>query len=388
MKNNPKFTVLLPAKGRPALAREALISVLNQSYKDFEVIVSNNGADLDVKAAIENQLTDSRVIYIEHKNALPMPEHWENISLLAKGEYLTVLPDRSVLKQNALETLCKLHDSGGEDAKVISWPWDLYYDNYNLLLPYKSLNKDNSNLVLESPQLLLNSLASTSNYPCALPRALNSSVSLDVIKTIREKCGAAFLPMSPDYKFAFACLMITKRITHLNSPLMISQGLNVSNGGNAYLTDSSKYLDTLGIANLINYSPIKNLFVENCIAEDFFSTCHMFNRVDLIAKIDISNLYIKCLLELHEKKAAKISSPEQLKEFSESIFVSLAKERSDVRNKVDIYFNNKASRLNVVKILLKSILKKHIAFLRPFLLKSRGAVRFDSALIAAGHHQK
>ena len=264
MNLSPFFSVLLPTKGRPELARDALLSVLGQTFIDFEVIVSNNGADSATRAALGSLVHDSRVRYLEQEQILPMPEHWEKLSRLAKGHYLTVLPDRSVLKQGALAKIACLHQAGGADAEVITWPWDLYYES-GFLLPFAQTT--DASVVLESVKLCIDCFRPQAPYPMALPRGLNSSVSANVIRSIRNRHGEAFAPISPDFSFAFNCLLNHPRVVHLEESQMISQGLNVSNGGNAYLTDANAYVSSLGLGQVIKHSPISSLFVENIIAE-------------------------------------------------------------------------------------------------------------------------
>jgi hypothetical protein len=386
MSQKPKFSILLPAKGRPDLVRDALISILEQDFDDYEVIVSNNGADPNVKAEIEDLCASSKVIYVEFKDVLPMPEHWEKISLLASGSYLTVLTDRSVLKQNALKTLSDIHEKGGDDAKVVSWCWDLYYSELNLLMPLRGLTSEV--MVLESTETIINSISvNAGKYPTALPRGLNSSVSMDIVKKLREKAESAFTTINPDFSFAYHCLMEQKRHTYINSALMISQGLKVSNGGNAYLTDSSKYVATLGLKNPISYSPIKALFVENVIAEDFFSACHLYNRQDILQKYDASNLYLKCWYELHEKKAAKILDNDRLYHLENAIVDALKKESPEIQAKVTEVMNSNSalSTSLTLKRALKRLIGAKLEILRPILLRVRGAKSTKSILHASGH---
>lgn len=379
----PIFTVLLPAKGRPHLVREALLSILDQSYRDIEVIVSNNGADPAVRSAIEDQLNDPRVRYLEQPQVLPMPCHWEQISLLAKGRYLTVLTDRSVLKQGALKLIADLHRLGSHEAAIVTWSWDLYFDQSKILLP--SAGNAQDPVVLESAALLLDSLRVGGPYPYAFPRGLNSSVSLDLIGKIRERVGSAFLPLSPDFSFAYACLMVHPWVTHLNRALMISQGLNVSNGGNAYRTDASDYVSTLGLQEPIRYSPIKAMFVENLITEDFLAACHRFERHDLLAKFDPSHLFMKCWLELTEKRSANILPSQRIEELAWSLETALADQPSSVRQRVDAFMKQPATPKIRLRQGLKKMLGAHAEQLQPVLLRLRGGRRINSVLIASGH---
>jgi glycosyltransferase involved in cell wall biosynthesis len=87
--SKPAFSVLIPAKGQPDLVPDALISILRQTFTDFEVIVSNNGADPQVCDALSHLLSDSRVRYLEQAEVVPMPKHW--------GVHLNLASSRHVL---------------------------------------------------------------------------------------------------------------------------------------------------------------------------------------------------------------------------------------------------------------------------------------------------
>lgn len=383
MNGVPTFSVLLPAKGRPGLVRDALLSVLEQSYGSFEIIVSNNGAELAVRDAIADRLDDPRIRYLEQPKVLPMPEHWERLSRLACGRYLMVLPDRSVLKQETLAKVAELHASGGEEAAIVTWSWDLYFNESRLLLPFAG--RELSAKVLDSTILALDSLRARASYPSALPRGLNSSVSMDLINKIRSRNGAVFSPINPDFSFAYDCLMFHPRVTHLNQALMISQGLSVSNGGNAYRTDASSYVDTLGLKTPIRYSPIKAMFVENIIAEDFFAACHRFCRHDILAKFDVADLYLRCWVELEEKRSAGVLSTQNIWELEKSLETSLAMETPSVVSRVNALRKKPDDLKTRIRRVLKKQLGAHIDRLQPFILRLRGAKRFNSILAASGH---
>lgn len=381
--DNPTFSILLPAKGRPELVPDALVSVLEQSFEDFEVIVSNNGGDTAVRDALVDLCCDQRVRYVEQQRVLPMPEHWEHLSRLARGRYQIVVPDRSVMKQNALSKIEQLHASGGEDAEIISWSWDLFHSKAGML--ESVVRHTMSSVVLGSDAVAIDSLRISNSFPMALPRGLNSSVASSLIEELRIRIGAAFTTINPDFSFAYACLLMRKRLTHLSQPLCISQGLSVSNGGNAYKTDACGYIETLGLDEPIRFSPIKAAFVENIIAEDFFAACHAFGRPDLRAKMEIADLYLKCFAELDVKRNARILAPERIAELTAELEQALEREMDSVRVRVNEAKSARRTYAGFVRSALRRVLGDGVDHLRPLVLRWNGGRRFSSALEAAGH---
>ncbi|MEK7645688.1 MAG: glycosyltransferase family A protein [Patescibacteria group bacterium] len=61
----PKVSVIVPTHNRPEMLKRAVNSVLNQTYRDFEVIVIDDGLEKRADEII-NSLNDSRLKYIQH----------------------------------------------------------------------------------------------------------------------------------------------------------------------------------------------------------------------------------------------------------------------------------------------------------------------------------
>lgn len=66
----PLVTVIIPAYGVNAYIEDAINSVLAQTYKQFEVVVINDGAPADETAELQEILSqyDDRVVYMERPN--------------------------------------------------------------------------------------------------------------------------------------------------------------------------------------------------------------------------------------------------------------------------------------------------------------------------------
>ena len=62
-----KFSVIIPTYNRARLIKETISSLLDQSFKDFEVIVVDDGSTDDTRAVVQ-ELKDPRVVYLYKKN--------------------------------------------------------------------------------------------------------------------------------------------------------------------------------------------------------------------------------------------------------------------------------------------------------------------------------
>ena len=51
--NNPKISICIPAYNREKFLYEALFSVINQTYKNIEIIVSDDNSDINLKKIVD-----------------------------------------------------------------------------------------------------------------------------------------------------------------------------------------------------------------------------------------------------------------------------------------------------------------------------------------------
>lgn len=107
--NNIKYTFLLPAYKTKYL-KEALDSLLDQTYKDFKIIVSDDNSPEDIRGIVDS-FDDVRIEYRKNKNnigGLKLVEHWNLLLNLCDTEYLIVASDDDVYSAKFLENIDRL----------------------------------------------------------------------------------------------------------------------------------------------------------------------------------------------------------------------------------------------------------------------------------------
>lgn len=106
--NDPTVTVIMPTYCRAdAGLKKSIESVLNQTYKDFEFIIIDDGSrDSTFSILQEYQQLDPRIVIIRHQlnSGLPALRVNEGI-LLSKGKYIAYQFDDDELLPNGLEIL-------------------------------------------------------------------------------------------------------------------------------------------------------------------------------------------------------------------------------------------------------------------------------------------
>jgi len=99
--NNPLVSIVTPTYNRPVLLKRTLSSLINQSYKNIEMIVVND-AGQDVQAVIDD-LDDSRIKYFQNEKNVGLAAT-RNVALKkSTGLYLCLLDDDDIYLKYALE---------------------------------------------------------------------------------------------------------------------------------------------------------------------------------------------------------------------------------------------------------------------------------------------
>lgn len=102
---------------REEYLREAIESILNQSYKNFELIIFNDGSTNNAKQVILSY-KDPRIRYYEHKNQ-GIAKTTNKMLELAKGEYIALADSDDVSIESRLEREAKFLDNNA-DVDVVS----------------------------------------------------------------------------------------------------------------------------------------------------------------------------------------------------------------------------------------------------------------------------
>lgn len=102
----PKYSFVLPAY-KATFLRESIDSILNQTYKDFELIIVNDASPEDL-TSIVNSYSDKRIqYYINEKNVggTDLVAQWNHCITYATGEYLILASDDDVYHLDYLEKM-------------------------------------------------------------------------------------------------------------------------------------------------------------------------------------------------------------------------------------------------------------------------------------------
>lgn len=100
----PFFSICISALNMENYIKRALLSILNQSFQDFEIIIINDNSNDDTQNIINKmRITDIRIKCIIHKKNMGVYSSRIEAILTAKGKYIILMdPDDMFLNENLL----------------------------------------------------------------------------------------------------------------------------------------------------------------------------------------------------------------------------------------------------------------------------------------------
>ena len=117
-----KFSIILPVRNGMPLIVDAVNSVLNQTYQNFELhILDNNSSDGTLEWC--ETINDARVKVFTSETSLSIEDSWGRIVDIEKNEFITMLAHDDILLPNFLKNInnlinqhpeAKLYQTNGE----------------------------------------------------------------------------------------------------------------------------------------------------------------------------------------------------------------------------------------------------------------------------------
>jgi len=102
--NQPLVSVLMPAYNAKRFIRQAIDSILNQSYKNIELLIADDCSKDNTKQIIDSY-TDNRIRRFYNEKNLGYLKTWNKIIAEAKGSYITFQDADDVSDLNRIELM-------------------------------------------------------------------------------------------------------------------------------------------------------------------------------------------------------------------------------------------------------------------------------------------
>jgi glycosyltransferase involved in cell wall biosynthesis len=109
----PKVSVLIPTYNRKVYLRETLESVFAQTYKDYEVVVVDDGSTDGTEEMLNEDGYNARYYWVDHIGQYAVRN---KLIELAQGEYITFVDSDDLLFPDTIERLMRVIEERGPDV--------------------------------------------------------------------------------------------------------------------------------------------------------------------------------------------------------------------------------------------------------------------------------
>jgi glycosyltransferase involved in cell wall biosynthesis len=131
----PKVTVLMPVYNGQKYLKEAIESILNQTFEDFEFLIINDGSTDKSEDIIEEyKKKDSRIIYKKNEKNLGLIKTLNSGLAVACGEYIIRMDSDDVSELNRIEKQVQFLDKYSDIGVLGSW-FDFINDSLEVKWP-------------------------------------------------------------------------------------------------------------------------------------------------------------------------------------------------------------------------------------------------------------
>jgi glycosyltransferase involved in cell wall biosynthesis len=114
------FSVIMPTYNQSGFIKRAILSLYQQTYQEWELIIINDGCTDDTENYIEEYLSDKRVRYIKNAFNQGLGSAINQGLNIAQFDYITYLPSDDFYYNNQLQSMSEKLDEQGDAIMVIS----------------------------------------------------------------------------------------------------------------------------------------------------------------------------------------------------------------------------------------------------------------------------
>ena len=118
----PKVSVLMPIyKTNEKYLREAIESIINQTFTDFEFIILNDSPDDLTLEQLVLSYDDSRIRYIKNKQNMGISQSRNKLIDLARGKYIAIFDHDDISHPSRLEKQVNFMENNPHVGVVGTW---------------------------------------------------------------------------------------------------------------------------------------------------------------------------------------------------------------------------------------------------------------------------
>ncbi len=129
--NTPKVSVIMPVYNtKEEYLREAIESILNQTFKDFELIIVNDGSTNNAEEVIKSY-KDKRIRYYKNETNIGIPKTRNRLLSLATGQFIANMDSDDISLPERLKTQVDYLENNPNVSIIGSW-FELFPNNLTI----------------------------------------------------------------------------------------------------------------------------------------------------------------------------------------------------------------------------------------------------------------
>lgn len=339
--NKPFFSIVLPTRNRANLLPFAIRSVLNQTFGDYELIISDNFSS-DETSAVAQSFDDKRIKYFRTEKSFSIGDSYQFALSHAKGEFIAFLSDDDAYAKIFLERLESVINK--ENADIVNCNLAHFYSSDNweygkkispqslLIHPFsRELSIFNKNEAVAALFAFVRLTFDASKHRSfTLPRLVNSACHYSIIKKVEKRLPKIFPVVGTDTYTAPLFLNLARKYCIIDEPLFIHHIW----GGSATSGEQSlfqKYPEE----GIFDYVPLKRLLsLPNYLTNTTLRAKCDWGEDFQEVPFDWSYYFITSYLELEHMRVNEIDVSEQLEEFEQVLSKQDEKLQKKVRSAI------------------------------------------------------
>ena len=135
MKNSPLVSICIPVYNAEKFIKDAIVSCLQQSYKNIEVIIVDN-LSTDRSFEIAKTFSDSRIRVFRNSTNIGMCGNWNICLKHANGEFIKILPADDLLNIECIKEQVNIFNTH-EDISLVCCSRKVMLDSGKVLFSRK-----------------------------------------------------------------------------------------------------------------------------------------------------------------------------------------------------------------------------------------------------------
>ena len=306
-----KYTVIIPTRDRAETLEATLRTCLRQTYKNFEIIVSDN-CSFDNTREVVDCFNDPRIRYINPGRCLSMSGNFEfALGHVTEGFVMFVGSDDGIMPDaiHYVDSIVKKYKVDAVSCRQATYVWPSFPDKAIAgNLNFGGVRGDIE--IRSSPEWIRKTLNFHAPYCFDLPNLYCGFVHKRIInKAIKN--GQYFRSINPDAYSALATAIFIDKYAFSHKPFSIAGASSKSNGASAMhpganVDESNKFFSENDINFCEGFVICPSL--EICVAESFAKLAQAFPEMCSQYKIDYSTMLKKAIKNSNVRTAKEVNA--------------------------------------------------------------------------------